>query len=313
MEEQSGQGAEPGICWKTGQWQWLGFRFRTAGYDLPPTPNLRASQPLKAGLSSEETSAPFIPRSIDPHGCGVPAIPPVVSGIKRIVNGKTAVPGSWPWQVSLLDSIGFHYCGGSLINESWVVTAAHCKVRTFHNVVAGVIDRRSKTKKNMQVLRIAQVFDHPNFNVTTASNDIALVKLATPARFSSVVSPVCLPSAQDNFTAGSLCVTTGWGRTHYQGAGPMKLHQATMPLLSNAECMRSWGSDIIDSMVCAAGNRITVCKGDSGGPLVCQKDGAWNLVGVVSWASDTCFISVPTVCTRVTEFMPWIEEILANN
>ncbi|XP_053190083.1 chymotrypsin A-like [Scomber japonicus] len=63
-------------------------------------------------------------------GCGSPAIPPVVTGYSRIVNGEEAVPHSWPWQVSLQDYTGFHFCGGSLINENWVVTAAHCNVRS---------------------------------------------------------------------------------------------------------------------------------------------------------------------------------------
>ncbi|XP_037373998.1 chymotrypsinogen B-like [Talpa occidentalis] len=246
-------------------------------------------------------------------GCGVPAIPPVVSGVQRIVNGKAAVPGSWPWQVSLQDSNGFHYCGGSLVNESWVVTAAHCEVSTSDTVVAGMFNRRAKKKKNVQVLRIAQVFNHPSFNNDTGHNDIALVKLATPARFSSVVSPVCLPSAQDNFTTGSLCVTTGWGKTDSKGMASIKLQQATMPLLSNAECEKSWGSDITDLVVCAGANSVTSCMGDSGGPLVCQKDGAWNLVGVVSFVTTTCSTDIPTVCSRVTELRPWIEDILTQN
>ncbi|XP_004690431.1 PREDICTED: chymotrypsinogen B-like [Condylura cristata] len=244
-------------------------------------------------------------------GCGIPAIPPVVSGMQRIVNGKVAVPGSWPWQVSLQYSTGFHFCGGSLISKDWVVTSAHCKVSTSHQVVAGMFDKRSK--ENVQVLRIAQVFDHPSFDITTANNDIALLKLATPASLSETVSAVCLPRAQDNFTAGSLCVTTGWGRTHYYGKASNTLQQATLPLLSNAECVKSWGDNISDLMVCAGGNGRAICKGDSGGPLVCQKDGAWTLVGVVSWGSETCTPSKPSVCARVTKVMPWIEETVANN
>ncbi|XP_037374000.1 chymotrypsinogen B-like [Talpa occidentalis] len=244
-------------------------------------------------------------------GCGVPAIPPVLNGIERIVNGKVAFPGSWPWQVSLQYTSGFHFCGGSLISKSWVVTAAHCKVSTSHLVVAGMFDKRSR--ENVQVLRIAQVFSNPNFKKHNSSNDIALVKLATPARFSSIVSPVCLPSAQDNFTAGSLCVTTGWGRTDFHGMGSNKLQQGIVPLLSNAECNNFWERGIPEIMVCAGGNGITSCMGDSGGPLVCQKDGAWNLVGIVSFVSSTCLGTIPTVFSRVTELSPWIQEILTQN
>ncbi|XP_022367147.1 chymotrypsinogen 2 isoform X2 [Enhydra lutris kenyoni] len=147
-------------------------------------------------------------------GCGVPAIHPVLSGLSRIVNGEDAVPGSWPWQVSLQDSTGFHFCGGSLISEDWVVTAAHCGVRTSHQVVAGEFDQGSDAE-DIQVLKIAKVFKNPKFNIFTVNNDITLLKLATPARFSQTVSPVCLPNENDDFPAGTLCATTGWGLTKH--------------------------------------------------------------------------------------------------
>ncbi|EDL92581.1 Chymotrypsinogen B, isoform CRA_a [Rattus norvegicus] len=88
-------------------------------------------------------------------GCGVPTIQPVLTGLSRIVNGEDAIPGSWPWQVSLQDKTGFHFCGGSLISEDWVVTAAHCGVKTSDVVVAGEFDQGSD-EENIQVLKIAQ-------------------------------------------------------------------------------------------------------------------------------------------------------------
>ncbi|XP_012585921.1 PREDICTED: chymotrypsinogen 2-like [Condylura cristata] len=197
--------------------------------------------------------------------CGIPAIPPVVSGMQRIVNGKVAVPGSWPWQVSLQYSTGFHFCGGSLISKDWVVTSAHCKVSTSHQVVAGMFDKRSK--ENVQVLRIAQEG----------------VYLMTPA------DPWWTP---------------GWGRTYFHGRGSSMLLQASVPLLSNAECNSFWEREIPDIMVCAGSDRVTACMGDSGSPLVCQKDGAWTLVVVVSFVSGTCRSNIPTIYSRVTEFIP---------
>ncbi|XP_037671687.1 chymotrypsinogen B [Choloepus didactylus] len=246
-------------------------------------------------------------------GCGVPAIHPVLSGLSRIVNGEDAVPGSWPWQVSLQDSTGFHFCGGSLISEHWVVTAAHCGVSTSDVVVAGEFDQDSDAE-DIQVLKIAKVFKNPKFNSFTISNDITLLKLATAARFSQTVSAVCLPSENDDFPSGSLCATTGWGKTKYNNANtPERLQQAALPLLSNAECKNFWGSKIKDTMVCAGASGVSSCMGDSGGPLVCQKDGAWTLVGIVSWGSSTCSTSMPGVYARVTELLPWVQEILAAN
>ncbi|KAM6223166.1 chymotrypsinogen 2-like [Rhynchocyon petersi] len=246
-------------------------------------------------------------------GCGVPAIQPVLSGLSRIVNGEDAVPGSWPWQVSLQDKTGFHFCGGSLISESWVVTAAHCGVRTSDVVVAGEFDQGSDAEA-IQVLKIAQVFKNPKYNAFTTNNDITLLKLATPASFSDTVSAVCLPNEDDDFPAGSLCATTGWGLTKYNNAHtPDRLQQAALPLLSNANCKTYWGTKITDMMVCAGASGVSSCMGDSGGPLVCQKDGAWTLVGIVSWGSGTCSTSRPGVYARVTGLLPWVHETLAAN
>ncbi|KAG8437801.1 hypothetical protein GDO86_008491 [Hymenochirus boettgeri] len=80
------------------------------------------------------------------YGCGAPSIKPVISGYARIVNGENAVSGSWPWQVSLQDRTGFHFCGGSLVSNLWVVTAAHCGVTTSHLVVLGEYDRASSAE-----------------------------------------------------------------------------------------------------------------------------------------------------------------------
>ncbi|XP_024411747.2 chymotrypsinogen 2 isoform X1 [Desmodus rotundus] len=246
-------------------------------------------------------------------GCGVPAIPPMLSGLSRIVNGEDAVPGSWPWQVSLQDDTGFHFCGGSLISEDWVVTAAHCGVKTSHLVVAGEFDQGSDAE-DIQVLKIAKVFKNPKYNTITTNNDITLLKLATPARFSQTVSAVCLPDEADDFAAGTLCATTGWGLTKYSNENtPDKLQQAALPLLSNDKCKKFWGNKITDAMVCAGASGVSSCMGDSGGPLVCQKGAAWTLVGIVSWGSGICSTSTPAVYARVTELMPWVRQILANN
>uniref|UniRef100_A0A8C8VGA6 chymotrypsin n=1 Tax=Pelusios castaneus TaxID=367368 RepID=A0A8C8VGA6_9SAUR len=247
------------------------------------------------------------------HGCGVPAIQPHISGYARIVNGETAVPGSWPWQVSLQDSTSFHFCGGSLISENWVVTAAHCGVTTSHRVVLGEFNKGSPGE-DVQVLQIAQVFKNPTFSMLTVKNDITLLKLATPARLTNRVAPVCLPEATDDFPGGLTCVTTGWGLTNSQGNNtPDELQQVALPLLTNTECKKYWGSRIADVMICAGAAGASSCMGDSGGPLVCQKDGAWTLVGIVSWGSGTCSPSTPGVYARVTKLRAWIDQIIAAN
>uniref|UniRef100_A0A4X2M919 chymotrypsin n=1 Tax=Vombatus ursinus TaxID=29139 RepID=A0A4X2M919_VOMUR len=261
------------------------------------------------GIVSIFKSLLVIPILTSPPGCGIPAIEPVLSGLARIVNGEDAVPGSWPWQVSLQDQTGFHFRGGSIINQDWVFTANHCGLvlcslysRKSDLVIAGEFDQGSD-KENIQVLMIGQ---NPKLNLFTISNDIALMKLATPVQFSDTVSPVCLPSSADDFPAGSTCATTGWGLTKYTttpSPPPQKLQQSSLPLLSNDECKKYWGNKIKDSMVCPGAGGVSSCMGDSGGPLLCQKDGG----------SSVCTTSNPGVYARVTELLPWVQEVLAAN
>ncbi|KAJ0056789.1 hypothetical protein NL108_017698 [Boleophthalmus pectinirostris] len=247
------------------------------------------------------------------YGCGVPAIKPVITGYARIVNGEEAVPHSWPWQVSLQDYTGFHFCGGSLVNENWVVTAAHCGVTTSHRVVLGEHNRDSNSEA-IQDMKIGRVFKNPSYNPYTINNDITLIKLASPAQLNTRVSPVCVANAGDNFPGGMMCVTTGWGLTRYNANDtPPLLQQAALPLLTNDNCKNYWGSKITNLMICAGANGSSSCMGDSGGPLVCQKSGAWTLVGIVSWGSGTCTPTIPGVYARVTELRAWMDQIIASN
>ncbi|KAM7014987.1 LOW QUALITY PROTEIN: transmembrane protease serine 9-like [Tautogolabrus adspersus] len=247
------------------------------------------------------------------YGCGSPAIPPVITGYSRIVNGEEAVPHSWPWQVSLQDYTGFHFCGGSLISENWVVTAAHCSIRTSHRVILGEHDRSSNAE-DVQVMKIGSVFKHPRYNGYTINNDITLIKLATPAQLNLRVSPVCVAETGDNFAGGMRCVTSGWGLTRYNAPDtPALLQQAALPLLTNTQCKQYWGSKISDLMICAGASGASSCMGDSGGPLVCEKAGAWTLVGIVSWGSGTCTPTMPGVYARVTELRSWMDQTIAAN
>ncbi|NWW83590.1 CTR2 protein, partial [Climacteris rufus] len=145
-------------------------------------------------------------------------------------------------------------------------------------------------------------------------DDITLIKLATPAQMSERVSPVCLPKATDEFPGGMTCVTTGWGLTNPSASQtPAVLQQVALPLLTNAQCKEFWGFRIYDMMICAGADGASSCMGDSGGPLVCQKDGAWNLVGIVSWGSSNCDTHTPGVYTRVTMLRDWVDSILEAN
>ncbi|XP_045746842.1 chymotrypsin-like protease CTRL-1 [Mirounga angustirostris] len=247
-------------------------------------------------------------------GCGIPAIKPALSFSQRIVNGENAVSGSWPWQVSLQDRSGFHFCGGSLISQSWVVTAAHCNVSPGrHVVVLGEYDRSSNAEP-LQVLSISKAITHPFWNPTTLNNDLTLLKLASPARYTKRVSPVCLASPDEALPAGFKCATTGWGRLSGVGnTTPVRLQQVALPLVTVNQCRQYWGSRITDSMICAGGAGASSCQGDSGGPLVCQKGNTWVLTGIVSWGTSNCNVRQPAIYTRVSKFSTWINQVTAYN
>ncbi|XP_037373959.1 chymotrypsinogen B-like [Talpa occidentalis] len=230
-------------------------------------------------------------------GCGAPTIHLVMSGKAR----------------SSMDRNRFLTCGGSLMNQNWVITAAHCNVTTSDLAVTELVDRQ-QDMKNVQVLKIAQVFNHPDYNQKYLRNDIALVKLAMPAHFSKNVSPVCLPKAENDFPAGTPCLTSGWGESIANSNKTAdRMQQAYLPLLSNTECREYWRRVISDNIVCAGGNNVTVSMGDSGGPLVCKKNGAWTLVGVVSSARTSGSTYKPVLCVRVTSYLTWIQETVAKN
>uniref|UniRef100_A0A8C9GZN9 Proteasome 20S subunit beta 10 n=1 Tax=Piliocolobus tephrosceles TaxID=591936 RepID=A0A8C9GZN9_9PRIM len=245
-------------------------------------------------------------------GCSVPAIKPALSFSQRIVNGENAVPGSWPWQVSLQDSSGFHFCGGSLISQSWVVTAAHCNVSPGrHFVVLGEHDLSSNAEP-LQVLSISRAITHPSWNPIPMNNDVTLLKLASPAQYTTRISPVCLASSNEALTEGLTCVTTGWGRLSGVGnVTPARLQQVALPLVTVNQCQQYWGSDITDSMICAGGGASS-CQGDSGGP-VCQKGNTGVLIGTLSWGTKNCNVRAPAMYTRVSKFSAWINQVIAYN
>ena len=153
---------------------------------------------------------------------------------------------------------------------------------------------------------------HENyFTPLPESNDIALLKLVSPADLDEGVGLVCLPDTDHDLAIDNLdkkCWTTGWGSLYYGGPSPNALMQASVPLVSKERCDNAYPDRIDNSMLCAGLDEggIDACQGDSGGPLVCEIDGRWHLEGVTSWGDGCALPSKYGVYAKVRNFISWL-------
>uniref|UniRef100_A0A4W4FWX2 pancreatic elastase II n=1 Tax=Electrophorus electricus TaxID=8005 RepID=A0A4W4FWX2_ELEEL len=255
------------------------------------------------------------------YGCGLPTFPPMVN---RVVGGEDVRPHSWPWQASLqykTSSSYFHTCGGTLISNQWVLTAAHCisSSRTYR-VYLGKHSMNTPNEKGSIAIAPAKIIVHELWDSARIRlvNDIALIKLQTPVQFSDTIKPACLPKDGQVLPNATPCYVTGWGRLWTGGPTPDILQQALLPVVDHQTCSQPdwWGSLVTGKMVCAGGDGLlSSCNGDSGGPLNCQSaNGSWDVQGVVSFGSSLgCnYPKKPSVFTRVASYSSWINKVMNN-
>ncbi|NXE96824.1 CTRC protein, partial [Menura novaehollandiae] len=209
-----------------------------------------------------------------------------------------------------------HTCGGTLIALQWVLMAAHCISNSImYRVVLGKQDLLTDDEPGSVAVGMEKTIVHEKWNSLVILNNIALVKLAEEVEESETIWAAYLPDTDKILPNNYPCYVTGWGRIRTNGPLADILQQALLPAVDYETCSKWdwWGSLVNTTMVCASGDGIiSGCNGDSGGPLNCQcDDGIWEVDGIVSFGSSlSCnMIKKPTVFTRVSAYIDWINEV----
>ncbi|XP_064106740.1 chymotrypsinogen A-like isoform X1 [Macrobrachium nipponense] len=266
----------------------------------------------KRGFSCQATVMPATPDEEVPTTCtcGIP------NRQSRIVGGHPTGQNEYPWQVAIAwpgnNDFQDFYCGGSVINKRFVLTAAHCGVIFEDQVIVGAHSWLSPLTSGRRV-NIETVIKHEQYNPETKENDIALVKLAEDLNFTDTrVAAVCLPTVGTQETyAGMKAIATGWGSLDYgTPVFPSELQEVEVDVVNNSVCLGSNGmfSVITDNMLCAgsdAGGNGT-CQGDSGGPLVVETGGIFTQIGATSLGIGCGSENFYGVYTRLTSYVDWI-------
>uniref|UniRef100_A0A8D3B1X1 Ovochymase 2 n=1 Tax=Scophthalmus maximus TaxID=52904 RepID=A0A8D3B1X1_SCOMX len=269
--------------------------------------------------------------------CGVPQVWSPMPRSLRVVGGSEAAYGSHPWLVSLRLK-GSHFCGGAVLTDRWVLTAAHCFAGV--TVAAGEFDQRVADEEE-QVFGVKSVSVHEKYHhASPMSHDVALVELDRRVRLGVHVQPICLPLPDEKILPRTSCIVGGWGRIKERGRLPAVLRQVQLDLVDPAKCkhvlhtVKGSGPkhgavrpEAAMTVLCAGPERggRDACQGDSGGPLVCPAGsggGRRVALGVTSWGKG-CGRSwgnnsvrppgrrgSPGVFTDLRLLLPWIKSKL---
>uniref|UniRef100_H2XY98 Peptidase S1 domain-containing protein n=1 Tax=Ciona intestinalis TaxID=7719 RepID=H2XY98_CIOIN len=233
----------------------------------------------------------------------------------RLLGGRESRRAEFPWLVSL-QSDGDHICGGTIISDRHILTAAHCFDE--HDplgfmVVTGANDLRPLDSEALSY-RVHSAQIHRTYDQTAyiPDWDIAILEVERRFQFSQFASSACLPGDNIWFRPGKRCHVAGYGRRSENGLDPYLQYNIETPILTHNICNKGgYEGSISERMICAGypSTGGTVCVGDSGGPLLCEaNDNKWYLAGVVSWSIGCAERKKPDVFTNVQYFMNWINQ-----
>ncbi|XP_056392688.1 serine protease 53-like [Hyla sarda] len=247
----------------------------------------------------------------------------------RIFGGDRAIPGEWPWHATLSFN-GKPFCGGSLISEKWLLTAAHCfestatedkRDPTQWRVHLGVTRMGYEPEENSAVtIRPSKIVIHDSYVNYIQGYDIALVELSIPVTFTRFISPVCLPKSTHRFNLRSTCYATGLqdvpdgvpldSQRSLQKVSQTLIGWKTCNCIYNSHKSLDVSSPAKASMLCIVDTfgHKGPCLGDSGGPVVCNEEGVWFLAGAISFSQGCHLQDNPTILTSASFYQNWIQQ-----
>ncbi|KAH8316523.1 hypothetical protein KR067_009576 [Drosophila pandora] len=255
--------------------------------------------------------SPPIERDCSTCRCGL------INTLHKIIGGQETRVHQYPW-MAVIQIYKSFYCSGSLINDLYVLTAAHCVegVPPELMTLQFLEHNRSQSNGDHRIQRsVTRVKVHELYNPWSFDNDIALLRLDQPVDVTNPrLRPICLPVFYHSFDH-EVAIVTGWGSQREGGPASDTLREVEVVVLTQSECRNETSykpGQITDNMLCA-GNTAEggkdACSGDSGGPLQTVFDempGQYQLAGIVSWGVGCARPQAPGVYTRVNQYLNWV-------
>jgi secreted trypsin-like serine protease len=230
----------------------------------------------------------------------------------RIIGGRNANIANYPFQASLRNG-GTHTCGAVLFSASRALTAAHCggSAVSSYSILAGSSDRTIHTCATCALRNpVNAIVRHPGFANNPAAgypNDIAVIWFFSIATNGNINYARLADSTSGDFSS-AVCQITGWGRLE-PGTGPLPntLQEGAMTVMSNEQCIETWGANRVrPESLCAINSMVAACAGDNGSPLTCNG----VVAGISSWGEANCGVQFPSVFIRISLYYDWIMENL---
>lgn len=240
-----------------------------------------------------------------------------------IRGGRESTPGAWPWQAALVysgyeNAYAGQFCGGSLIDAEWILTAAHCVVSYSATSVEVVLGRHQLSLDDGERISVTDIVVYPDYYSAFDGGDLALLRLSRPSTHTVVMLDTNTTDLVEERSINGTVI--GWGASDENYYGSDVLREVALPFVSLETCRDAYyyyGEEAIpDAMVCAgyAKGAKSACYGDSGGPLMIPNDSevGWTQVGIVSWGRGGCSgYENYNVYTRVSTYTTWINDCIA--